>query len=219
VTSSENNAEQPGSTETTVGNKPAGGTPPWQRVTEDSTEQTITTGTAVNPTVSYEGVDDTAGSWDTEETGQQRRGGMSLGDVAGSRRETPSALRRPGRGPRRASLQLKRLDPWSVLKLSLVFGAMLFVIWLVAVGVLYFALDGMGVWDQLNGAYSSLLQGEGSGDGGEPLISATRVFFFAAVVGAINLVLLTALATIGSFIYNVSADLAGGLELTLSERE
>src|SRR5699024_5047873 len=135
-----------------------GGTPPWQRVTEDSTEQTITTGTAVNPTVSYEGVDDTAGSWDTEETGQQRRGGMSLGDVAGSRRETPSALPRPGRGPRRASLQLTLLYPWSVLKLSLVFGAMLFVIWLVAVCVLYFALDGMGVWDQLNGAYSSLLQ-------------------------------------------------------------
>jgi hypothetical protein len=39
------------------------------------------------------------------------------------------------------------------------------------------------------------------------------------VLGAINIVLVSALATVSAFIYNVSADLAGGLEVTLSERE
>jgi hypothetical protein len=132
---------------------------------------------------------------------------------------TPSALRRPGRGPRRASLQVKRFDPWSVLKLSLVLGVAMFFVWLVAVGVLYTVLDGMGVWDKLNGTYSSLVSGEGGNAPSDPLISAGRVFSIAAILGAINIVLLSALTTVSAFIYNVSADLAGGLEVTLSERE
>lgn len=129
----------------------------------------------------------------------------------------PSALRRPGRGPRRANLQIKRFDPWSVLKLSLVLGVALFFVWLVAVGILYAVLDGMGVWDNLNGISDELLQG--SNETGTPLISAGRVFGVAAIIGAVNIVLFSALATVGAFIYNVSADLAGGLEVTLAERE
>lgn len=129
----------------------------------------------------------------------------------------PSALRRPGRGPRRANLQIKRFDPWSVLKLSLVLSVALFFVWLVAVGVLYAVLNGMGVWDKLNGISSEILQP--ADGGGEPLISAGRVFGVAAIIGAVNIVLFSALATVGAFIYNVSADLAGGLEVTLAERE
>jgi hypothetical protein len=129
----------------------------------------------------------------------------------------PNVLRRPGRGPRRANLQIKRFDPWSVLKLSLVLGVALFFVWLVAVGALYAVLDGMGVWDKVNGISTDLLQGnEGNS---QPLISAGRVFGIAAIVGAINIVLFSALATVGAFVYNVSADLAGGLEVTLAERE
>ena len=130
----------------------------------------------------------------------------------------PSALRRPGRGPRRANLQIKRFDPWSVLKLSLVLGVALFFVWLVAVGVLYAVLGGMGVWDKVNGTANELFQANANGTA-EPLISAGRVFGVAAIIGAVNIVLFSALATVGAFVYNVSADLAGGLEVTLAERE
>jgi Transmembrane domain of unknown function (DUF3566) len=152
----------------------------------------------------------------TSVKGQQT---VSVASAGAKGRSAPSALRRPGRGPRRASLQVKRFDPWSVLKLSLVLGVAMFFIWLVAVGVLYTVLDGMGVWDKLNGTYSSLVSGEGANAPADPLISAGRVFGIAAILGAINIVLLSALATVSAFIYNVSADLAGGLEVTLSERE
>lgn len=164
---------------------------------------------------------------------QQGKGGraaVNLGTVTGRSTEdqqygpsdsgrgpTPSALRRPGRGPRRASLQLKRFDPWSVLKLALVLCVAMFFVWMVAVGVLYGALDGMGVWDKINGTYNSLTAPKGSSGGS--LISAGSVFGVAAIIGAINIILFTALATIGSFVYNVSADLVGGLEVTLAERE
>ena len=121
------------------------------------------------------------------------------------------------RPPRQAALQLKRLDPWSVLKLALVLAVVLFFIWLVAVAVLYGVLDGMGVWDRLNGTYADLVSGESQG--GNTLISATRVFGVAAVVGAINSLLFAVAVTVGAFVYNVSADLVGGIEVTLSERD
>ncbi|SFA81390.1 Transmembrane protein of unknown function [Amycolatopsis marina] len=174
-------------------------------------DQTMVTGTAANRL--FGGGD--SGLPDQEPTARERVG---MGTTGSRGRATPTALRRPGRGPRRASLQIKRFDPWSVLKLSLVLGLALFFVWLVAVGVLYTVLDGMGVWDKLNGTYTSLVQGDGEG-AGEPLISVGPVFGVAAVVGAINIVLISALATVSAFIYNVSADLAGGLEVTLSERE
>lgn len=137
--------------------------------------------------------------------------------ATGAPASSPNVLRRPGRGPRRANLQIKRVDPWSVLKLSLVLGVALFFVWLVAVGALYAVLDGMGVWDKVNGISTDLLQGNESNSA--PLISAGRVFGIAAIVGAVNIVLFSALATVGAFVYNVSADLAGGLEVTLAERE
>lgn len=130
----------------------------------------------------------------------------------------PSTPSRPPRVPRRASLQLKRLDPWSVLKLSLVLSVAGFLVWLVAVGVLYGVLDSMGVWDQINGTYSDLTS-VNEASGGDALISAGRVFGVAMLIGVVNIVLMTALATVGALIYNVASDLVGGAELTLSERD
>jgi hypothetical protein len=137
-----------------------------------------------------------------------------LGRPAGA---APPSRRGRTRPPRQASLQLKRLDPWSVLKLALVLAVVLFLIWLVAVGVLYGVLDGIGVWDRLNGTYADLVSGEAPS--GSPLISAGRVFGIAAVVGAINSLLFAVAVTVGAFVYNVSADLVGGIEVTLSERD
>ncbi|QUG99404.1 DUF3566 domain-containing protein [Saccharopolyspora erythraea] len=133
------------------------------------------------------------------------------------RATTAGSARRPSRGPRRASLQVKRIDPWSVLKLALVLSVALFFVWMIAVAVLYGVLDGMGVWDQLNGTFTELTQPDDAA--AEPLISAGRVFGVASIIGAINIVLITALATVAAFIYNVAADFAGGVEVTLSERE
>ncbi|GHG04379.1 MULTISPECIES: DUF3566 domain-containing protein [Amycolatopsis] len=202
--------------------------PPWQRVDkEGDAEATVKLATDESPAPAEPSQPATperpvvtgsaaprlfGGGGDTPPTGAEV-------PPASAQRARPSALRRPGRGPRRASLQVKRFDPWSVLKLSLVLGVAMFFVWLVAVGVLYTVLDGMGVWDKLNGTYSSLVGGEGANASAEPLISAGRVFGIAAILGAINIVLVSALATVSAFIYNVSADLAGGLEVTLSERE
>ena len=128
--------------------------------------------------------------------------------------------REGGRGPRRARLQLRHIDTWSALKISLVLSIALFFIWMVAVGVLYGVLSGLGVFDTLNDLIGQLstASGEEEGGGGE-VITAGIVFGGAAVIGAVNIVLLTALCTVTAFVYNLCSDLVGGLEVTLAERE
>lgn len=126
--------------------------------------------------------------------------------------------RTAGRGPRRARLQLRHIDTWSALKISLVLSIALFFIWMVAVGVLYGVLNGLGVFDTLNELFGQLGSENGSEEASEVLTPGV-VFGGAAIIGAINIVLLTALCTVGTFIYNMCSDLVGGLEVTLSERD
>jgi hypothetical protein len=118
------------------------------------------------------------------------------------------------RGPRRARLQLRHVDPWSALKFSLVLSIAMFFVWMVAVGVLYGVLNGLDVFSKINDLWGDL-----QGSQGEPIVTPSLVFGGAAVIGAVNILLFTALATIGSFIYNLCADLVGGLEITLGERD
>ncbi|KAA0025100.1 DUF3566 domain-containing protein [Antrihabitans cavernicola] len=115
--------------------------------------------------------------------------------------------------PLRATVQVRKIDPWSTLKVSLVISVALFFVWMVAVGLLYVVLDGMGVWDRLNNAFTDIVSESGSGG----LVSGGEVFGYAAVIGIINVVLFTALATIGSFIYNQCSDLVGGVQVTLAD--
>jgi hypothetical protein len=50
-------------------------------------------------------------------------------------------------------------------------------------------------------------------------VTATSVIGAAGAGGLVLVVLCTALSTLAAFIYNVCADLVGGIEVTLSEKE
>lgn len=122
------------------------------------------------------------------------------------------------RGPRRARLSVKRIDPWSVMKFSFAVSFVLLVVIIVATSVLYLALDAMGVFTSVNQTLAELFSSNGGG--GDPFkITAGGVIGVSAILGAINVVLFTALMTLGAFVYNVCADLVGGVEVTLAERE
>jgi Transmembrane domain of unknown function (DUF3566) len=122
------------------------------------------------------------------------------------------------KGPVRASMQIRRIDPWSALKVSLVLSAALFFVWMIAVAFLYLVLGGMGVWSKLNSNVGDLLTSAGGQTGGE-LVSSGTIFGGAALIGLVNIVLLTAMGTVGAFIYNLTTDLVGGIEVTLADRD
>ena len=119
------------------------------------------------------------------------------------------------RGPVRATMQIRRIDPWSALKVSLLLNAALFFVWMIAVAFLYLVLGAMGVWSKLNNNVGDLLT-SGSGGGGD-LVSAGSIFGTAALIGLVNIVLLSAMATVGAYIYNLSTDIVGGVEVTLAD--
>ena len=125
---------------------------------------------------------------------------------------------RGGRGPRRARLQLRHIDTWSAFKISFVLSVALFFIWMVAIGILYAVLSGLGVFNTLNDLFGQLGSASGSKSTGS-VITPGIVLGGAAVIGAINIILMTALCTVATFIYNLCSDLVGGLEVTLSERD
>jgi hypothetical protein len=119
-------------------------------------------------------------------------------------------------GPVRASMQIRRVDPWSTLKVSAVLSVALFFVWMIAVAFLYLVLGGMGVWSKLNSNVGDLLNNT---SGSAELVSSGTIFGGAVLIGLVNIVLLTAAATIGAFIYNLTTDLIGGVEVTLADRD
>jgi hypothetical protein len=125
------------------------------------------------------------------------------------------------RAPRRARLQLRRIDPWSTLRFSFVASLALLVVFLIAVIVLYAVLSGMHVFSTINDQLGSLTD-NGSADTSTGVtfnFSFARVMGISLLIGAVNVVLFTALATLGAFVYNLVADLVGGIEVTLAERD
>jgi len=132
-----------------------------------------------------------------------------------------SAPRRPKpeRPPRLAALQVRRIDPWTALKISLVVSIVMFFVWMIAVGVLYLSLDAMDVWTKINDTYNTLVVAPDSTTVPAPLITPGKVFGVTAVIGAVNIVLFTALSAIAAFVYNAASGMVGGVEVTLSERD
>jgi Transmembrane domain of unknown function (DUF3566) len=122
------------------------------------------------------------------------------------------------RGPRRAKLVLRRVDPWSVLKFSILFSVCMVVIWVVAVSSLFSLLRTMHVFDNINSVLASATSDPTSkGIHIDP--TSHQVTEWAAILGAVNALLFTALATLGTFAYNLVSMLVGGVEVTLAERD
>jgi membrane-associated protease RseP (regulator of RpoE activity) len=118
-----------------------------------------------------------------------------------------------------ARVNLSRVEPLSVLKFSFVLSVVAFIVLFVAVAVLYGVLAGLGVFDSLQQTISSLTSGGSGGPNVGGWFSASRILGYAALFGAINIVLITALSTVGAVLYNAAARLIGGVEVTLNETE
>ncbi|MFI7662549.1 DUF3566 domain-containing protein [Micromonospora parva] len=144
-------------------------------------------------------------------------GAARVGDAVRAARTSVSSA--ASRGPRRARLNLKRIDPWSVMKFAFAVSVVLFIVVVVATSVLYLALDAMGVFQSVNESLSDLVNAGGGQSTSGFQITAKGVILSSALIGLVNVVLFTALATLGAFVYNVCADLVGGIELTLAERD
>ncbi|WEO96418.1 DUF3566 domain-containing protein [Streptomyces sp. FXJ1.172] len=136
------------------------------------------------------------------------------------------AVRRPRTGvrttprTRKARLRVAKADPWSVMKVSFLLSIALGICTIVAAAVLWMVLDAMGVFSTVGGTISEATgANEANGFDLQSFLSLPHVLTFTTIIAVIDVVLATALATLGAFIYNLSAGFVGGIELTLAEDE
>jgi hypothetical protein len=129
--------------------------------------------------------------------------------------------RQPGSESHRdAQLVVSRIEPWSVMKFSFIVSLVGWVVLFVAVALLYYALRSFGVFQYLEQTVSTVTSSKGSaGSNAASWFSASTVLGFTMLVGAINVVMLTALATVGAVVYNLVTRIAGGVEVTLREAD
>ncbi|WP_374982360.1 DUF3566 domain-containing protein [Streptomyces fradiae] len=137
-----------------------------------------------------------------------------------------AAVRRPRTGAkttprtRKARLRVAKADPWSVMKVSFLLSIALGICTVVAAAVLWMVMDAMGVFSTVGATISDATGStESNGFDLQAFLSLPRVLTFTAVIAVIDVVLATALATLGAFIYNLAAGFVGGVELTLAEDE
>jgi hypothetical protein len=121
---------------------------------------------------------------------------------------------------RRANLVIARLEPWSVMKFSFLMSLVAWVVLFVAVALLYYALSSLGVFESLQKTLASVTSSTSSGGVNlSKWTSAPRVLGYTMLVGAVDVILITALSTIGAMVYNLVTHLGGGIEVTLKETD
>jgi hypothetical protein len=121
---------------------------------------------------------------------------------------------------RRANLVIARLEPWSVMKFSFLMSLVAWVVLFVAVVLLYYALSGLGVFAAIQRTLASVTSSQSSsGVNLASWTSPSRVLGYTMLIGAVDIILITALSTLGAVIYNLVTHLGGGIEVTLKETD
>lgn len=117
---------------------------------------------------------------------------------------------------RKVRLVLSKVDPWSVMKLAFLLSIALGIILVVASVMLWTILDSLHVFTGIEDAIAEIA-------GDDNNVNIMQYFEFgkmlagSTVIGIINVILITALSTIGAFLYNVTSALVGGLHLTMTD--
>ncbi|KMM44270.1 hypothetical protein CWIS_17140 [Cellulomonas sp. A375-1] len=119
-------------------------------------------------------------------------------------------------GPRRVRLAISRIDPWSVMKLSFLLSVAFGILLVVAVAVVWYTLNGLHVFTNIDDLVTQVTGTEGNIDILQ-YVEFKRVISGATLVAVVDVFLLTALSTIGAFLYNIVAALVGGLHVTMTD--
>jgi hypothetical protein len=138
-----------------------------------------------------------------------------------SRTQSAQAGRQDSPEARRdAQLVLSRIEPWSVMKFSFIVSLLGWVVLFIVIAVLYYALRAFGVFHYLEQTVFNVTSSKGNpGSNAAGWFSSSTVLGFTMLVGAVNVILITAIATLGSVVYNLITHISGGVEVTLREAD
>lgn len=119
---------------------------------------------------------------------------------------------------RRARLRAVRVDPWSITKIAFLLSIAFGVMCVVAVFLVVSVISASGLWDNVDRSIQGVLnQQPAEAFSIKDYVSMRKILGLTMLIAVLNVVLMTALATLGAFLYNLSSSLLGGVEVTLAE--
>ena len=125
------------------------------------------------------------------------------------------AGRVPGGGSRQAKVVITRVQPWSILKFSLLFYFCIMLIFVFGLLILYWLLGLIGVLDTVTKTLQQFAFG--STKSGFK-INGFWIFSRLFVVGVIGVVGWSIVNMFIAVLYNLVADVIGGVQITMSEQ-
>lgn len=119
------------------------------------------------------------------------------------------------KGPTR--LRLVRVEPYSVTRLAFVVSVLLMIVTTVAAAAFWLVLEVTGFWGEINDSVAALLSDDSASFDITDYLGFNRLVGGTLVLSGINVILMTALATVGAHMYNLAAVLLGGVEATVTD--
>ncbi len=110
---------------------------------------------------------------------------------------------------RRVRRVIRKIDPWTVLKVSLIFNAIAGLVFVLGVWVMWSLAIQRGIPDQITEFFANFAL----------VFNAEGELYFRVTVllTVISVIVLTGLMTLGALIYNLISDLVGGIEVIVLE--
>ena len=122
-------------------------------------------------------------------------------------------------GPRQARLYVTRIDPWSVAKAAFLLSVAVGLVIVAAVALLWEALNVLGVFGALARNVNEIVGSSESTFDLMSVLSFSRVVGVAFVIASVEIVLVSVLAAVFAFMYNLTVGLTGGVEVVLSDAD
>ncbi len=114
-------------------------------------------------------------------------------------------------------LAVARIDPWSVMKMSFLLSVAAGIAGVILTAVLWMILSTMNVFSDIEGVLQSLQTTTTDPFSIKAYVGFGRVVSLSIVIGVIDVILMTAIATVLAFLYNICSALVGGVQLTLTD--
>ena len=113
---------------------------------------------------------------------------------------------------RRVRRVLRKIDPWTVLKVSIIFNVIIVMAISIGIAIAWTLLRNSGIPDDIVNSINELAIFEEDINLDGPSYFRVMVFF-----SIVTTVLLTSLATLSAVVYNLISDVVGGIEFVVLE--
>ena len=119
----------------------------------------------------------------------------------------------PRSGPRRSRCEVRRIDLWAVLRISLCFYLAAVLLVIISGVVLWLIADAAGAIGNIESFMGKILSSKNY-----HLVSA-QILEGTVLVGLVLAALMTIISVVGAALYNLFSELVGGFEVTLVETD